>query len=160
VSGDILRRAQIRIGETIAVLLIFFFLLVLGVTFYLNIQKSRVYSNIDEVITQESIRISQMVSYLAELQCSSENIIEPNCYDLYKLDSADDILLSNSDYYYPLFLFSEIVIDELYPYVDSWVLYNNTYPASAPIYTYIPISLYNPVSKRYSFGVLSVLLLL
>jgi len=150
------KKAQIRMGETIAVLIIFFFLLVFGAIFYANIQRSKIISSNEEVYQQESIRVSQMVSYFPELQCSADNIIDDNCYDKYKLDSAESHINSNVNFYFPFFLYTEIVIDEIYPETNHWVVYNYSLNRSQPMYTYIPISLYEPIEKKYSFGVLSI----
>jgi hypothetical protein len=150
------KRAQIRMGETIAVLIIFFFLLILGVTFYVSVQRNRIESHTFEILQQESIMVSQVVSFLPELQCSSDNIVTDNCYDLYKLGAAENHILSNTDFYYPFFKYSNIVIYELYPYERNWTLYDNKHPDSAPYRTWLPISLYNATTKRFSFGVLSI----
>ncbi len=150
------RKAQIRMGETIAVLIIFFFLLIFGVIFYTNVKISKQYSTNEEYFQQQSIKISQMVSFLPELQCSSENIIDDNCYDKYKLGPASTHIIDNANFYFPFFSYSEIVIDEIYPGTDSWVLYNHTLNRSYPMFTYVPISLYEPTTKEYSFGVLSI----
>lgn len=149
-------KAQIRMGETIAVLIIFFFLLGMGAIFYTQVQRTKVYSNIEETIAQDSIRISQIVSYLLEFQCSSENIVDDNCYDLYKIKASLGHINQNYDYYLPFLMDSEIVVEEIYPNPDSWVLYNNTNQKSAKIFTNIPISIYDPTTKKYAFGVLSV----
>jgi len=143
-------------GETIAVLIIFFFLLVMGVVFYVNVQKNKIYTNQEEFFAQDSIKISQLVSYLPELQCSSENIIKDNCYDLLKVTSASSTIQSNPMYYYPFFKYSLITIEELYPGNSSWVLYNFSNNQTAIIPTQMPISLYDPTSKSYSFGVLYI----
>jgi len=143
-------------GETIAVLIIFFFLIVLGVAFYINVSKSKVYSNQEEIFAQDSIKVSQTVSFLPELQCSSENIVDDNCYDLYKLAASKDHILNNVNFYFPFFLNTEIEIKELYPNNRKWLIYNNTGDRDAPMYTNVPISLYNATTKRYSFGVLTI----
>lgn len=150
------KKTQIRMGETIAVLIIFFFLLVMGAVFYFNVQRSNLYSNQEEYYAQESIKVSQIVSYLPELQCSDENIITDNCYDIYKLSAANDYILNNSIYYFPFFRYSEITVKEVYPGNSQWVIYNFSNNNSAVIPTFTPISLYNPTTKRYSFGILYI----
>ena len=152
------KKSQIRMGETIAVLIIFFFLLIIGVAFYINVTRARVISKNDEIFSQESIRVAQIVSFLPEVQCSSENIVTDNCYDLYKLGRAEPNLNKSNQYYFPFFYYSEIVIEEFYPDRNQWVLYNYTPTKVQGVYpTYIPISLYNATSKKYAFGLLSIM---
>jgi len=148
--------AQIRMGETIAVLIIFFFLIVIGVAFYMNVSKSSIAANMEEMIAQDSIKIAQAVSFMPELQCSSENIVDDNCYDLYKIGPVTKVVNTNRLYYLPFFSTSTIIISQLYPTKKEWLLYNFTGNRTAAIYTYIPISLYNATTKKYSFGVLNI----
>jgi hypothetical protein len=154
-----MKKSQIRMGETIAVLIIFFFLLVFGAIFYFQVQKSKIYTNNQEQIYQESIKISQGVSYLPELQCSHQNIIDDNCFDLYKLNIAAKHINNNRNFYFPLFGNSNVTIEEIYPSQKKWVIYENVLPSSVAgrIPTYIPISLYNATKRSYSFGVLTVI---
>jgi hypothetical protein len=151
-----IKRSQIRMGETIAVLIIFFFLLIIGAIFFFNVKKNSLYSDLEDYYSKQSIEISQVVSYLPELQKKKKKIIEANCYNIYKLEAAKNHTVDNSNFYFPFFSYSEIVIQEVYPETQKWVLYNYTINNSAPILTYIPISLYDPTDKAYSFGVLSI----
>lgn len=148
-------------GETIAVLIIFFFLLIFGAVFFFNVQRSKIVQNQGEFYAQESIKVSQITAYLPELQCSTENIVNDNCFDKYKLDAARGHIMNNSNFYFPFFTYSEIMVEEIYPNKLSWTLYNFTINQSGKIQsgiipTYIPLSLYDPITKQYSFGVLYI----
>lgn len=154
--GDLLMKGQIRMGETIAVLIVFFFLLVFGAVFYFNIKKGDFYEKQEEYYSKESIKVTEIVSYLPELQCSSENIVSDNCYDKLKLDSSRGHIMNNSIFYFPFFQYSEIVVFEVYPGNGEWLLYNFSNNGTAVIPTFIPISLYDPTTKRNSFGVLRI----
>jgi len=152
------RKAQIQMLETMAVLLIFFILIVLGIVFYTNILKGNIGIQKEEVMQLNAIEISQRASSLPELQCSEENIVSENCIDLLKLQSASEIIPLNEVFYYDSLLFSKINITEVYPDNSrSWVLYNHTLEEfSNKIVTNIPISLFDPVTNKNSFGVMSV----
>ena len=150
------RKAQIRMGETIAVLIIFFFLLILGAIFFLNVQKGKMSVETLKYVAQEGIKISQVISSFPELQCASNNIIEDNCFDIFKLNISAGNVITNTQYYYSLFRYSEIVVEEIFPTKRIWSIYNNTLNTSVPTYTWIPVLLYNATSKQNSFGVLSV----
>ena len=148
------KHAQIQMMETIAVLLIFFVIVVIGFMFFLKISTS---SNTQKIVKDqelESIRVSQTISFLPELQCASKNIVQDNCFDKYKLDAFEN-LSDKENIYYPFFYFSEITIDEIYPNEFKWVLYNRT-RYSTYFITSIPILLYDPALKVNSFGLLNV----
>ena len=147
------KKSQIRMMETISILLIFFVLIVLAFTFYL---KTSTFTQ-DEKVTKDqelqSIRVSQTVSFLPELQCSSKNIISENCFDRYKLD-----IINNSNFddtYYPLFYYSRITINETYPGSSSWKLYERTRDSTS-YKTTMPVLIYNPIERINSFGLLNV----
>jgi hypothetical protein len=152
------KKAQIQMGESIAILFIFFILVVFGFVFYMNIMKGSAKIEIEENIQLKAIGIAQEVSFLPELQCSEENVRVEDCIDLMKLDAASKLLKDNSIYYYDIFEFSKIWVEEVFPNEGTkWDLYNST-PTTYRnrISTFIPISLFNPTSKKYNFGVLAV----
>ena len=145
-------------GESIAILFIFFILVVFGFVFYVNIMKGSAKVEIEENIQLKAIGIAQKVSFLPELQCSEENVRIEDCIDLMKLNAASKLLKDNSIYYYDIFEFSKIWVEEVFPHEGTkWDLYNST-PTnySNRISTFIPVSLFNPISKKYNFGVLNV----
>ena len=65
-----MKKSQIQIGETIAVLFVFFLLVVIGFIFYVGVIKDSIVSEKDELSQLKSIEIAQKVLYLPELQCS------------------------------------------------------------------------------------------
>ncbi len=147
------RRAQIQMMETIAILLIFFVIIVIGFIFFIRMASYGQGEKITKAQELESIRVSQAISFLPELQCSSKNIIKDNCFDKYKLNAFAGS--TNDEIYYPLFYYSNITVEETYPNNNTWVLYervrNGTYYT-----TFIPILLYNATDRTYSFGSLNV----
>ena len=149
------KRAQIQMMETMAVLLIFFVLIVLGFSFYMRVVsfgQSEKTSKDQELV---SIRVSQLISFLPELQCSSKNIVKDNCFDRYKLDAFD--LLADEKIYFPFFYYSTILVDEIYPSdTKKWVIYNYTGNYSSAYRSISPVLLYDPVSRSNSFGILNV----
>jgi len=109
------KKAQIQMGESIAILFIFFILVVFGFVFYMNIMKGSAKIEIEENIQLKAIGIAQEVSFLPELQCSEENVRVEDCIDLMKLDAASKLLKDNSIYYYDIFEFSKIWVEEVFP---------------------------------------------
>ncbi len=155
------RKSQIQIGETIAVLVIFFILLVTGFIFYVRVIKGNIAIEIEESRQLKAIEIAQRASFLPEIQCSEENIVTDNCIDIYKLNAAAGIISdpNNKIFYYDRLQFSNITIEEIYPGTQTWTLYDNPLGEgeyTSKISTNIPIALFDPTEKKYSFGVMKV----
>jgi hypothetical protein len=107
----------------------------------------------------ESIRVSQTISYLPELQCSSKNIVEDNCFDIYKLNAFLEMKNNETNFnqtYYPFFYYSNITVQKVYPGTQqSWNIYNKVGKGGS-FKTLIPILIYDPTTDKNSFGVLTV----
>ena len=140
--------------ETIAIMLIFFVIIVIGFTFYIRTSGFSQGQKIAKVQELESIKVSQAISFLPELQCSSKNIIKDNCFDMYKL-SAFMNLPDKNNVYYPFFYYSNITVREIYPSTKEWNIYNRTRSGSS-YKTLIPILLYNATERTNSFGILEI----
>lgn len=144
--------------ETIVVLLIFFMLVVIGIIFWVKVSKSNIDIQQQENRQLQAIEIAQRVLFLPELQCSSENIIESDCIDLLKLQSAENVMINNEVFYYDKLGFSHISVNEIYPNNgNSWILYDNVLDSfTQKIQTNMPVTIYSPASDTKSFGILSV----
>ncbi|MCK4589218.1 MAG: hypothetical protein KAT77_02160 [Nanoarchaeota archaeon] len=153
-----MKRAQVKMGETIAILFIFFVLILFGLIFYFQFQKSSFERQKVELFSEQSISKSLVASFLPELICS-RNVAATvkNCIDLKKLEFASEEMKDNREYYFDIFGFAVITVEEIYPGNGTWVLYNQTPPEiTREINTPIPVSLFNPVENTYSFGALNV----
>ena len=143
--------------ETIAVLFIFFILVVMGFVFYAKILKGNLGQQKEESVQLNAIEISQRASSLPELQCSEDNIVSDNCIDLLKLEAASGIMQQNAEYYYDRLLFSRITVKEIYPNNHEWILYNRPLGKfSNNITTNIPILLFDRIENKNSFGIMAV----
>jgi len=146
-------------AETIAVLFIFFLMIGFGFIFYARIQRTSMQETTSNNLDLESIEVTQRVSFLPELQCSSKNVISDNCIDLLKLNSLKNRLTPEiqQQMYFDVFKYSNITIIQLYPLPEKrWTLYENIKVDSPSVFTPVPISLYNATAKTYAFGVLEV----
>ena len=155
------KKSQIQIFETMAVLIVFFILLGLGFIFYSKVIKSNLESDAAEISQGQSISVAQKVMFLPEIECSEDNVPKENCIDTEKLNAAAPILTDNNNpYYYDLFGFSVIRIEEIYPVNLGFVktLYERD---NAPDYknsfvTKVPVTLYDPVDKLNKFGMITI----
>lgn len=153
------RKSQIKMGETIAILFIFFILLVVGAVFYMNIQRSTVTREIEQAYELRAVELAQIISFLPEAQCTESNVVKASCFDIYKLIGLSHVSTTPEglNLYAREFGTTTIKLIKMYPGGGEWVLYNNPKVdfISAPV-TNIPIMLFNATSDKYYFGVLEV----
>ncbi len=154
------KKTQIQMGETIAVLFIFFILVLIGFIFYVNVVKNNIEVEREEIRQEEAIKVAQKALFLPELQCSDQNIDTNDCIDRLKLEVSggeEGIINSNKMYYFDTFGFSRITVENIYPNKESWVLYDNSLDKfSSKITTHFPVVVYNSTSRHNSFGVMKV----
>jgi len=151
-----LRKAQVQIFETIAVLAVFFILIGIGFIFYGRIMQSNLAQERDEISQLRSIAIAQKAMFLPELQCSSENIIEDSCIDFAKLKAAETVMKEKPEYYYDFFEFSNITVLEIYPGTAQHDIYARKPEFKQRFVTNVPVTIYDPLTRMNSFGILRV----
>lgn len=156
------KKAQIEMGESIAIIFIFLIFIGFGLIFYMNITKSTSTAKKEETSQLEVVELIQKASFLPELQCSGNSIVTQNCMDIFKLEAGKDIINANQIYYFDVFGYSIISVEEIYPVSRNWTVYNNSLDdelmqnTAEKKLTYKPILLYDPVDKLYHFGMLSI----
>ena len=157
------KKAQIKMFETIAVLLIFFVLIAFGLIFYVRVYSGSIEETGEEYFELKAIQTAQLVSFLPELQCTSPtsmNIVDDNCFDLLKVKALSEIIKDDSklrnEYYYDLFGSSKISIEQIYPSEMKWDVYDKSSNKKSKSSIKIPISLYNASSNRNNFGILNI----
>jgi hypothetical protein len=159
------KKSQIKMMETISVLLVFLILLTFLLIFYIGMGKSSAGKAADEKSNLRAVEIAQQASYMPEFQCSSKNIITENCFDILKLrvfmqfthNSLEGNKMLNTTYY-DIFKNSRISINELYPGDAEFIIYDRKprkerYESRS---SHIPISIYEPVLGEYYFAILEV----
>lgn len=145
------------------VIFIFIVLVFIGMIFYAKFQTGEVQESTKEQFRQQSIEIANLIQFLPELQQTYKNITYIS-FDLYKIMAFNELIAADStlqdNYYFDLFGFSVIKINQIYPQLTlpdgEWVLYNKTANYSTYYLTYIPISIYNAVEDKKNFGVLTI----
>ena len=153
------RKAQLKMGENIAIMFIFILLVVFGLVFFFKVQTAGLQQKKTENLELSAVQVAQKVSFIPELRCSSENVPVPDCYDALKMENIKTITQQDNAYYYDIFKFSTISVQEIFPGNKTWTLYNNTGDKKDHISTQIPISIYDPKTStlgNYYFGILNV----
>ncbi len=162
------KKAQLKIGETIFILIIFFILLAIGLIFYSNVQANSL-SKIKEIELQREIMKSALaITHFPELSCTSlSGDIEEGCLDTYKLSVFSDIMgRSDSDplkremllMYFEMFGNSEIMAINVFPGGrDEYVIFNKSIERYSSLKTYfVPVVLRDPIWDDNRFGYLKV----
>lgn len=150
-------KSQIKMFETIAILFIFFILLVLGLIFYANVRQQQTRETTREYRELKAIENMQKLMFLPEIQCSETGREVYTCADALKLEALEEIIEENPIYYADLFGNSEIVVYEVYGGEGRWTITNRTQNVKGKIpASFIPITVYNPVSDKYNLGILRI----
>tara|TARA_Y100000310_G_C20411001_1_gene681978 strand:+ start:69 stop:575 length:507 start_codon:yes stop_codon:yes gene_type:complete len=121
------RKGQARMTETIAILFIFFVLILFGIIFYYKYSQSAAAEYELELLSKKSIEVTTKMLFLPELQCSKgESEAEGFCFDLMKLRTLSKTIKGHlEDYYFDIFSYSTITINETFPNPEnSWVVYD------------------------------------
>jgi hypothetical protein len=153
------KKSQIKMAETIAILFIFFVLLMFGFIFYARVQRGEYLQRIQEITVLKGIQIAEKVSFFPEIRCSFDNVPTEDCIDLYKLTSASGNINKNKLFYYGIFEYSRVIIDQIYPNETqkTWTLYDNPKPNYADlINTPIPLNVYDPTTDTFSYAIMTV----
>lgn len=120
------KKAQIRLTETVAILFIFFVLIVFGIIFYYKFHQISVKEKEGELLEARALDTTLKVLFLPELACS-EGGAEPegHCFDLMKARYANETFQENmAKYYLQVFSFARISIHQTYPERKEYLLYD------------------------------------
>lgn len=152
------KKAQIQMMETISILIIFFIIVLFGFLFYAQFQRSSYDEKKIVSAGEKAISISLQALLLPELRCSKgDNVVIKDCVDTSKLDISKRKMADEHDYYFDILGFANISVEQYYPSEETIVLYDHSL-ANAPHRprTSIPVALYDPITKTYRYGVLTV----
>src|SRR3989344_754641 len=159
IGNPIMKKAQIRITETIAILIIFFILVMFGIIFFSQIQRTTFDQRSIQAAGERAVSTSLNALFLPELACTKGDAVEiKDCIDIFKLEAAATAIQGNIDYYFDIFQYATIRVEELYPAQREWALYSKTRDGSVPdeftpkATTPVPVSLYDPLSREQYFG--------
>jgi len=154
-----MKKAQIKMFETIGVLVVFFFLLIIGSVFYFKIQTSSTERELDKQIQLRSLESAQLATFLPELDCSFASVQKQNCFDKLKLEIFPDITANNIEYYFSMFGNANITVRQIFPKSDDFeiTIYDRPLEEYSDLTkSLIPVLLYDPVTKDSAFGVMEV----
>ena len=159
-SNVLSRRAQAKMGETIVILFIFFFLLVVGAVFYVKIKTVSVSRDITEYRDVAAVELAQTISFMPEFQCTELNVVEPSCFDIYKLIAMANVSKESQNRAYYSRELGKVTIEvlQVYPPRATITPYNNS-PGNFSLASQsnVPVSLFNVTNNEYYFGILRII---
>lgn len=151
------KKAQIKMTETISILVIFFILLLFGLVFYAQFQKSALLKQKQQSIEKQAISLSLRVNYLQELRCE-ETVKTGTCIDLQKIKALKKIINTEQDngFYSNLFASADIYFEDLINNIN-YNIYNSSF-ANFTKRTRVrtPVLLRDVIADKDYFGVLYV----
>ena len=146
--------------ESIGVLIIFFFLIVLGLSFYFLVAKTGAKQEFEKGLQLKGIEVVRKAVTLPELDCARVGVQVENCFDKLKLSQL--ALLINSDrdvyaQYSPLFGPTEITVTEIFPDAgQTVVLFDNPIEDAGFDLSLVPILLFDPIEDRFDFALMEI----
>ena len=155
----IMKKSQIKMIESIFVIIIFMIIFVIVIVFLSRFQRSESDFQRTEASLQKSIELAQIFSSLPEISCTEGSTFVENCVDILKLESFNNMASSDVIYYFDLFRYGTITVRKFYPEPENereWVLYDVQKPGSGFFSMGIPMAIYDPITRRTYFGIMDV----
>jgi hypothetical protein len=155
------KKAQIQLGEGIAVVIIIIVLLVIGIAFWTNINREEIQEMNTDIEELGVVELAKIVSELPELRCYTSNTVtKVNCFDYYKLLAMQSKMRDTkyANYYYNYFKSSKIIFQEVYPGNMTLIVYDTNTSSRTSPRIYIPIIIENRTGREgiKNFGMLIV----
>ncbi|MBI4439387.1 hypothetical protein HY638_00275 [Candidatus Woesearchaeota archaeon] len=157
--GIDMKKSQMQLGETMAILLVFMVLVGLGFAFYMRVSKASFEKDLKAQEAELSIQKLQTITHLPELACSSEGVITDNCIDVYKASASagpEGFFTKNRIYYQKILGYSSITLYQMSPSEGSpQVLYESKKGSNYNV-VFLPVILHDPVENSDYYGLLEI----
>lgn len=165
-------KAQIQIGETIAVILIFLVLLTFGLLWFQSQQQANVSIQQDEQTRQDLVAQAKAIINLPELGCGSIDSSGNGCMDVYRLRSLQRALQDETSPLYQRyeqqFLGFTLEVENAYPITRGIAAPPTVFDFSPEAISggdvrttsssarSLPIALYDPIAETYNLGFITI----
>jgi len=153
------KKAQIQMGESIAVIIIITIMIFFALAFYSKVKTLDIKEEANKFNQYDAIKLANIVSNMPEILCSRQRVIDINCVDEYKLLALNTSISGGESFFYYRSLFgnSRISVKQMYPSNKFYSIYENNFTSNQSIDAIlIPITIYNPITRKNAFGVLKV----
>jgi hypothetical protein len=159
------RKSQMQVSETIFAVIIIIVIIVIGLVFYSKAKEGSIKEEMQKDRMDRLVDLAHTLSSWPELECSVRETREFDCLDDIKLDVLTTSLSQEAssvdysfNYYYDLIGRAKITVNRIYPPSDkkSWIVYEKKGTSRTEETITIPVSIYNPIEKRYALGVMEL----
>lgn len=153
-------KAQVKMFETVGVLVVFFMIMSLGFVFYFFVFEHTSTGETERQLALHNIQTVHTALSLPELECSVGKSRKRGCIDKQKAASFS-VLMSNEDIlmdYFPILKFSKVSLEVIYPPSNAFnlTIYDHKMNSSSFAHTTVPIRVYDIIDKQFNYGVLRV----
>ena len=129
-----MKKAQLKMMESMMVIVIFMFLLGIGIIFYARVQSSLVKTQIVLKEETRAVMITQEIAFLPELSCTDTKVETSTCIDLYKALALGAVIADSADlgakrYYGQKLQNANITFRRVYPVNTTWEVISEPDPA-------------------------------
>ena len=140
------KKAQVKMFENVGVMVVFFFLIVIGAIMYTRYQNVAFEAELNALLDANAFQISQKTFHLPELDCLFGGVRIQGCIDKIKLEKFVEKLKEPSfkTKYYETFGYSEVTLKQILPSEEFTIVYNLTPPKfSQKIKRFTPILVFD-----------------
>jgi hypothetical protein len=159
------KKSQLKIAETIFILIIFFILLSLGLIFYGNLEASSLARIREAELQREYMKFALATTNLPEISCIKfTGELEEGCVDVYKIEAFFNVTKEGTTkrdaalMYFEMFGQSKITIYKIFPEPEeTYAIYNRSVENNTRSKkTLLPVTIADPVGQMNSFGYLEI----
>jgi len=157
------KKAQMQMGESIAIIIIVLILLIGSLTFYAKLKSASINNKKSLFQELDVVKLSQITYSLPEIQCSFAEVSDYGCVDSLKFKYLSDIINSSSNnqvyfYYRDLFGTSKIYLETINNSgnITYYELYYNKRNSTGNSSVFMPTIVYDPINNTNTFGILTV----
>jgi hypothetical protein len=150
-----MKRSQIQLGESVAIVIIVVILLVIGIAFWNKFNQEDTKQTITESQDNAVVDLAKTASELPEFKCyRTERVASVNCFDWYKINalalamSDPETKQKTFEFYRNYFGSSRITFEELYPEEINVTVFDNNVTAQRAPKIYIPVVFENNLGNR------------
>ena len=154
------RKGQLKSLETVAAVIFFSLLLILGIIFFSRFQAEQGSQQKEESISLSATSLAQIITEMPEIRCEMDN-----CIDIYRFVATAQMARANGKLFYSSafgtyansVLYANITLRKIYPETGSILLYNRAKASNSGSQLFeFPVSAYNATSGKYIFSMLSI----
>lgn len=110
------KKGQMKMTETIAVIFIFFILVMFGILFFYRYQKISFEEKQEELLSLRAMDTTLKTLFMPEIICTKGDAeAEENCLDMMKVRYSGNVFKKNELIYFDIFSYSTITLHEIYP---------------------------------------------